>query len=51
MDAGTENGVMANMQKAFRWNHEDGMAGEKSVLIGTSPSNQVPLIQYLYLYS
>lgn len=41
MDAGTENGVIANMQKSFRWFHGDEMAGEKSVIIGTSPSNQV----------
>ncbi|XP_045208788.2 uncharacterized protein LOC123560686 [Mercenaria mercenaria] len=40
MDAGSENGVVANMQKSFRWFHGDEMAGAKSVLIGSSPSNQ-----------
>ncbi|WAR23637.1 hypothetical protein MAR_037306, partial [Mya arenaria] len=36
MDAGCE----ANMQKSFRWFHGYEMAGEKGVVIGSSPSNQ-----------
>jgi len=41
MDAGTENNTVAEMQMAFRSFHGDGMAGEKSVIIGSSPNNQV----------
>ena len=41
MDTGTENGTVANMQKAFRWFHEDTMSKEKSVIIGSSHTNQV----------
>ncbi|XP_071083889.1 uncharacterized protein [Haliotis cracherodii] len=40
MDAGTENGVIEDMQKSFRWHHTDEMAGESSVIIGSSNSNQ-----------
>uniref|UniRef100_K1QD53 Uncharacterized protein n=1 Tax=Magallana gigas TaxID=29159 RepID=K1QD53_MAGGI len=40
IDAGTENGHIEDMQKAFRWNDDDAMAGDKSVIIGSSTSNQ-----------
>ena len=45
MDAGTENVIVKDIQMAFRWEHRDEMAGEKSVIIGSSHSNQV-----LYFY-
>ena len=41
MDAGTENVVVADLQRAFRWYHDDDMSGEKSVIIGSSHTNQV----------
>ncbi|WAR14378.1 hypothetical protein MAR_004483 [Mya arenaria] len=40
MDAGTENVVVEDMQKAFRWYHGDNMAGERSVIVGSSHTNQ-----------
>lgn len=40
MDCGTENTLVEDMQKAFRWDHTDDMAGEKSVIKGSSHSNQ-----------
>ncbi|XP_053406569.1 uncharacterized protein LOC123562335 [Mercenaria mercenaria] len=40
MDAGTENVVVEDMQKAFRWYHGDDMAGERSVIVGSSHTNQ-----------
>ena len=49
MDAGTENVVVADMQKAFRWYHGDNTAGERSVIVGSSHTNQVSMnvtIQY-----
>ena len=42
-DRGTENVLMSEIQKAFRWYHHDNMAGESSVMVGSSPSNQVHL--------
>lgn len=39
-DEGTENCIIADIQRAFRWYHDDDMAGEKSFLTGSSPSNQ-----------
>lgn len=41
MDAGTENVVVADMQKALRWYHGDSMSGERSVIVGSSHTNQV----------
>lgn len=40
IDAGTENGHIEDMQKAFHWNDDDAMTGDKSVIIGSSTSNQ-----------
>ena len=40
MDRGTENVVIADMQVAFRWNHDDNRSGNKSVLLGKSSANQ-----------
>ncbi|XP_053407737.1 uncharacterized protein LOC123556376 isoform X2 [Mercenaria mercenaria] len=40
MDGGTENILVEDIQKAFRWEHTDDMAAEKSVIIGSSHSNQ-----------
>ncbi|XP_053402949.1 uncharacterized protein LOC128558122 [Mercenaria mercenaria] len=40
MDAGTENVVVEDMQKSFRWYHGDDMAGERSVIVGSSHTNQ-----------
>ncbi|XP_048749877.2 uncharacterized protein LOC125661760 [Ostrea edulis] len=39
-DDGTENCIIADIQRAFRWHHDDDMAGEKSFLTGSSPANQ-----------
>lgn len=41
IDRGTENTLIADMQKALRWNHEDGHAGNRSVHLGKSSANQV----------
>ncbi|XP_069109308.1 uncharacterized protein [Argopecten irradians] len=40
MDAGTENVVIEDIQKSFRWEDADDMSAEKSVIIGSSYSNQ-----------
>ncbi|XP_021363765.1 uncharacterized protein LOC110457004 [Mizuhopecten yessoensis] len=40
MDCGTENVLVEDIQKAFRWDNDDDMAGEKSVIRGSSHSNQ-----------
>ncbi|KAJ8307295.1 hypothetical protein KUTeg_009205, partial [Tegillarca granosa] len=40
MDRGTENGYLEDMQKTFRWDQSDTMSGEKSVIIGSSHTNQ-----------
>ena len=40
-DRGTENCLIKDIQNSFRWFHEDDMAGERSFLMGSSPSNQV----------
>ncbi|XP_033728940.1 uncharacterized protein LOC117318048 [Pecten maximus] len=41
MDGGTENILVEDMQKSFRWEHEDEMAAENSVIKAPSHSNQV----------
>lgn len=43
MDGGTENDHIEDMQKAFRWKDDDAMAGQKSVITGSSTKNQVPI--------
>ena len=43
MDCGTENTLIEDIQKAFRWEHTDDMAGENSVIKGSSHANQVLL--------
>ena len=43
MDLGTENGLAAAAQIAFRRDGADALAGEKSVRYGTSPANSVCL--------
>ena len=40
-DNGTENSNIAAMQRCFRADGADAMAGEKSFLFGKSTSNQV----------
>uniref|UniRef100_K1Q1M5 Integrase core domain-containing protein n=1 Tax=Magallana gigas TaxID=29159 RepID=K1Q1M5_MAGGI len=40
LDAGTENIYIEDIQKSFRWYHDDDMCGKKSVIIGRSMSNQ-----------
>ncbi|XP_046585128.1 uncharacterized protein LOC124292120 [Haliotis rubra] len=40
MDRGTENVFIEDIQKAMRWSHTDDMAGENSVLYGSSHRNQ-----------
>nr|XP_022321063.1 uncharacterized protein LOC111123185 [Crassostrea virginica] len=41
IDAGTENVYIEDIQKSFRWYHNDDMCGEKSVIKGRSMCNQV----------
>lgn len=48
LDAGTENIYIEDIQKSFRWYHDDDMCGEKSVIIGRSMSNQVLLDSVTY---
>ena len=38
---GMENVVLEDMQKVLRWFHGDNMAGECSVIVGSSHTNQV----------
>lgn len=45
-DGGTENVCVQDMQKAFRWHHEDLMSGENSIIIGSSMTNQVLVHKY-----
>lgn len=40
MDAGTENVKVIDMQKALRWHHSDRCAGDRSVIVGSSHTNQ-----------
>lgn len=40
-DRGTENVLVADIQRAFRSLHEDDMFGERSFLFGKSTTNQV----------
>ena len=44
MDCGTENSLVAAVQYAFREQHHDSFAGEKSFQYGTSPSNIVIIL-------
>lgn len=41
MDCGTENVKVAATQFAFRADHSDSHAGDKSFVYGTSPANVV----------
>ncbi len=41
MDCGTENGLAATAQIAFRRDGADSLAGDKSARYGTSPANIV----------
>ena len=44
-DHGTENGQVATAQIAFRLDHQDQFAADKSFIYGTSPCNIVrPII-------
>ena len=45
MDRGTENIMIEDVQVAFRTGHTDDMAGEKSVIYGSSTHNQVSVIR------
>ena len=40
-DHGTENALVAEMQIAFRFNHTDSLAGQKSFIYGPSTANIV----------
>ena len=39
-DCGTENGILCNIQRHLRQNHDDSHAGEKSFWYGKSTTNQ-----------
>ncbi|XP_060604350.1 uncharacterized protein LOC132757163 [Ruditapes philippinarum] len=41
MDASTENVIVADIQRAFRWFHNNRRCGDGSVIIGSSHINQV----------
>ena len=41
IDQGTENTLLSDIQKSFRFENDDSMSGDKSVLIGRSTANQV----------
>ena len=47
MDNGTENVMVEDVEMAFRWDDLDEMAAEKSVLRGSSHSNQVVLLYFI----
>ena len=49
MDRGTENRLIEDIQISFRADHTDSMAGEKSVLYGSSVHNQVSIRQFKLL--
>lgn len=50
MDAGTENVLIEDIEMAFRWEDVDDMAADKSVLRGSSHSNQVSTTSvYLFI--
>ena len=49
MDDGTENVLIEDIEKAFRWEHIDDMAADKSVLRGSSHSNQVSESAKIYM--
>ena len=51
MDAGTENVMIANMQRAIRSYDVDPMAGDRSVIIGPSTANQVEIFPMSSLFS
>lgn len=48
MDNGTENIVVEDLQMAFRWNDTDDMSANKSVIRGSSHSNQVRTYAYIF---
>ena len=49
-DHGTENALVAEMQIAFRFNHTDSLAGEKSFLYGPSTANIVSSLRGCHIY-
>ena len=51
-DHGTENGLVAKCQIAFRINHEDCLSGTKSFIYGPSTANIVSFMYgFLWLFS
>ena len=47
MDHGTENGLVATSQIAFRSQHTDSLCGVNSVRYGASPANVVSTLAAL----
>ncbi len=47
-DYGTENGLLAASQIAFRLQHTDSLAGSKSFMYGHSTGNIVRVLMYIY---
>ena len=51
VDPGTENGLLAAAQIAFRSSGTDSLAGDKSLRYGPSPANMVSsYIEYYYTF-
>ena len=50
VDGGTENVMIEDIQKSFRDDGVDEMAGQRSVIIGSSNHNQVG-ISVLFVYN
>ena len=54
-DYGTENCNLAALHIAFRYHHDDNLAGEKSFMYGPSKANVVSqlsiIIIYYYVYA
>ena len=51
IDKGTENIFISECQLALRMSHEDSLAGEKSVRVGSSPTNSVSYLIFIYILS
>ena len=50
MDRGTENGLVATTQIAFRSQHSDGLNGGNSIRYGASPANVVSCMHLIDSY-
>lgn len=51
VDPGTENGLLAAAQIAFRSSGTDSLAGNKSLRYGPSPANVVSFVLYKFQHT